>query len=386
MVRYIWQTSTWPRFRWDSGLLLHPLGEARQAQGKILGLAEFFELELQADVLAEEALTTAAIEGERLDREAVHSSVARRLGLPTAGLPAVERHVDGLVEMLIDATRRHRDPLAAKRLKGWQAALFPSGYSGITRIVTGEWRSGKEPMQVVSGPIGKVTLHYEAPPAQDVEGMVEEFLEWFRTSERILDGLVRAAIAHFWFVSIHPFQDGNGRIARTIADMALAQDENSDCRLYSMSAQIEADRNDYYDVLERTQKGDGDITEWIAWFLECLARAIRRSDVELHKAADKARMWQEIAHLGLNERQVKVINRLFESGPGGFEGGLTNRKHVGITRTSRETAKRDIADLVAKGVLARNPGGGRSASYSLARQRETSSMLTSSRIPPNERE
>jgi Fic family protein len=372
MVRYIWQTGSWPSFRWDSGVLLHPLGEARQAQGKILGLAEFFELELQADVLAEEALTTAAIEGERLDREAVRSSVARRLGLPTAGLPAADRHIEGLVEMLIDATSNHADPLTSERLKGWQAALFPSGYSGIARIVTGDWRGGKEPMQVVSGPIGKETLHYEAPPAEDVEGMVEEFLEWFRKSQGILDGLVRAAIAHFWFVSIHPFQDGNGRIARTIADMALAQDENSDCRLYSLSAQIEADRNDYYDVLERTQKGDGDITEWIVWFLECLERAIRRSEVEVHKAADKARMWQEIAHLGLNERQRKAINRLFESGPGGFEGGLTNRKYVGMTRTSRETAKRDIADLVAKGVLIRNPGGGRSASYSLAWQHETS--------------
>jgi Fic family protein len=358
MVRYIWQTGSWPSFRWDSGVLLHPLGEARQAQGKILGLAEFFELELQADVLAEEALTTAAIEGERLDRAAVRSSVARRLGLPTAGLPAADRHIEGLVEMLIDATSNHADPLTSERLKGWQAALFPSGYSGIARIVTGDWRGGKEPMQVVSGPIGKETLHYEAPPAEDVEGMVEEFLEWFRKSQGILDGLVRAAIAHFWFVSIHPFQDGNGRIARTIADMALAQDENSDCRLYSLSAQIEADRNDYYDVLERTQKGDGDITEWIVWFLECLERAIRRSEVEVHKAADKARMWQEIAHLGLNERQRKAINRLFESGPGGFEGGLTNRKY--------------IADLVAKGVLIRNPGGGRSASYSLAWQHETS--------------
>jgi Fic family protein len=372
MVRYIWQTGSWPSFRWDSGVLLHPLGEARQAQGKILGLAEFFELELQADVLAEEALTTAAIEGERLDRAAVRSSVARRLGLPTAGLPAADRHIEGLVEMLIDATSNHADPLTSERLKGWQAALFPSGYSGIARIVTGDWRGGKEPMQVVSGPIGKETLHYEAPPAEDVEGMVEEFLEWFRKSQGILDGLVRAAIVHFWFVSIHPFQDGNGRIARTIADMALAQDENSDCRLYSLSAQIEADRNDYYDVLERTQKGDGDITEWIVWFLECLERAIRRSEVEVHKAADKARMWQEIAHLGLNERQRKAINRLFESGPGGFEGGLTNRKYVGMTRTSRETAKRDIADLVAKGVLIRNPGGGRSASYSLAWQHETS--------------
>ena len=335
------------------------------AQGKILGLADFFELEAQADVLTEEALTTAAIEGERLNRAAVRSSVARRLGLPTAGLPSTQRHIEGLVDMLIDATRNHEDALTAQRLKGWQAALFPTGYSGITKVITGDWRSGEEPMRVVSGPVGKETVQYEAPPAENVDRMMDEFLEWFQTPQSKLDGLVRAAIAHFWYVSIHPFQDGNGRIARTIADMALAQDEKTDCRMYSMSAQIEAERNDYYDVLERTQKGNGDITEWMVWFLECLERAIRRSDVEVHKATEKARMWQELAHLNLNARQRKAINKLFESGAGGFEGGLTNRKYVGMTRTSRETAKRDIADLVAKGVLIRNPGGGRSVSYRL---------------------
>lgn len=372
MALYIWQTNSWPRFNWDSERLLRPLGVARKAQGKILGLADFFELELQADVLTEEALTTAAIEGERLNRETVRSSVARRLGLPTAGLPATERHIEGLVEMLMDATRNHADALTDKRLKGWQAALFPTGYSGITKIVTGDWRSGKQPMKVVSGPLGKETVHYEAPPAKNVEGMINDFLEWFQTPQGKLDGLVRAAIAHFWFVSIHPFQDGNGRIARAIADMALAQDEKTDCRMYSMSAQIEAERSDYYDVLERTQKGDGDITEWVIWFLECLERAIRRSDVDVQKATDKARMWQELAHLDLNERQRKAIDRLFESGAGGFEGGLTNRKYVWMTRTSRETAKRDIADLVAKGILIRNPGGGRSVSYGLSWQHDTS--------------
>lgn len=365
MAQYIWQTNSWPCFNWDSERLLHPLGETRMAQGKILGLVDFFELEAQADVLTEEALTTAAIEGERLNRATVRSSVARRLGLPTAGLPSTQRHIEGLVDMLIDATRNHEDALTAQRLKGWQAALFPTGYSGITKVITGDWRSGEEPMRVVSGPVGKETVHYEAPPAENVDVMMDEFLEWFQTPQGKLDGLVRAAIAHFWYVSIHPFQDGNGRIARTIADMALAQDEKTDCRMYSMSAQIEAERNDYYDVLERTQKGNGDITEWMVWFLECLERAIRRSDVEVHKATEKARMWQELAHLNLNARQRKAINKLFESGAGGFEGGLTNRKYVGMTRTSRETAKRDIADLVSKGVLIKNPGGGRSVSYRL---------------------
>ena len=366
MVQYVWQGPSWPDFRWDSASLLRPLGKARQAQGKLLGEGEYFGLEIEADVLTDEAFTTAAIEGERLDRDSVRSSVARRLGLPTAGLPPTERHVDGLVEMLVDATRNYRAPLTPSRLKGWHAALFPTGYSGLNRIPVGEWRQAGEPMQVISGPIGKEKVHYKAPPADRVAGEIERFLEWFRTSRGEVDGLVRAAVAHFWFVTIHPFQDGNGRIARAITDMALAQDEDTGCRLYSMSAQIKAERDHYYEILERAQKGTGDINEWIVWFLACLERAIRRSDREVQKIMNKARLWQNIADLGLNERQRKVINRLVEAGRGGFEGGLTNRKYRGITNTTRETAKRDIADLVAKGILVKNPGGGRSASYDLA--------------------
>lgn len=368
MIRYIWQALLWPNLCWDSAALLRPLGKARQAQGMLLGETACFDLELQSQVLTEEALTTAAIEGEKLDRESIRSSVARRLGLPTAGLPAVERHIDGLVEMLVDATRNHTAPLTPARLKGWQAALFPTGYSGINRIAAGEWRRDEEgPMQVVSGPVGKEKIHYEAPPATRVDSEVGRFTDWFQSSAGQADGLVRAAVAHLRFVTIHPFQDGNGRVARAIADMSLAQDENNGCRLYSMSAQIKAERDDYYDVLERTQKGTGEITQWIVWFLECLERAIRRSGTEVQKSKDKARLWQNIAHLDLNERQRKVVNRLIEAGPGGFEGGLTNRKYRGITKTTRETAKRDIADLVSKGILVRNPGGGRSASYGLIR-------------------
>jgi Fic family protein len=348
---------------------LLPLGNARKAQGTILGLADFFGLEVQADVLTEEAVTTAAIEGERLNSATVRSSIARRLGLPTAGLPKTQRHIEGMVEMLLDATRNYTDPLTPKRLKSWQAALFPTGYSGIHKIVTGNWRRGEAPMRVVSGPMGKETIHYEAPPAEKIQEMMEQFLKWFQASPGKLDGLVRAAIAHFWFVCIHPFEDGNGRIARTIADMALAQDERNDCRMYSMSAQIEVERDAYFNNLENTQKGDGDITEWVVWFLDCLDRAIHRSEVEVRKATEKARMWQEMSYLNLNDRQRKVINRLFESGEGGFEGGLTNRKYVGMAGTTRETAKRDIADLVSKGILVRNPGAGRNVSYRLSRQR-----------------
>lgn len=365
MVNYIWELPSWPEFRWDNAALLRPLGITRQIQGKLLAKSEYFGLGIRAEVLTQEAFTTAAIEGEMLDRDSVRSSVARRLGLPTAGLPPEERHIDGLVEMLINATRNLDEPLTASRLKGWQAALFPTGYSGLSKIVVGDWRRDKEPMQVVSGPIGKERVHYEAPPADTVAGEVERFLAWFRTSQNVTDGLVRAAVAHLWFVTIHPFQDGNGRIARAIADMALAQDENIDFRLYSVSAQIRTEQDDYYDILERTQKGNGDISEWIVWFLDCLTRAVQRSESEIRKVMDKARLWEKLAHLGLNERQRKVVNRLCDAGPGGFEGGMTNRKYRGITKTTRETAKRDIGDLVTKGILIKGPGGGRSTSYDL---------------------
>jgi Fic family protein len=330
-------------------------------------MIQFFNLEIQADVLTEEAVTTAAIEGEQLNRERVRSSVARRLGLPTAGLPKTERTIDGLVEMLLDATRNFNQPMTPARLKSWQAALFPTGYSGLRKIVTGDWRRG--PMEVVSGPIGKEVVHYQAPTSDKVNPMMKEFLGWFKNPGIDLDGLVRAAVAHFWFVTIHPFDDGNGRIARALADMALAQDEKTDCRMYSMSAQIGAERDDYYDILERTQKGSGDITEWTTWFLSCLGRAIGRAEGEVHKAMEKARMWQDIAGHNLNERQKKVINKLFEAGDE-FEGGLTTSKYIGMTKTTRETAKRDIADLLAKGVLARNPAKGRGSSYYLTRRQD----------------
>jgi len=367
MGQYIWQLPSWPDLAWDSTSLLRPLGKTRHAQGKLLGKSSYFGLTLQAEVLTEEAFTTAAIEGEKLDRDSVRSAVARRLGLPTAGLPASERHVDGLVEMLLDATRNYETALTAERLKGWQAALFPGGYSGISKIVIGDWRQGNDPMQVVSGPIGKENVHFEAPPSSCMDAEVDRFLAWFRSSRDELDGLVRAAVAHLHFVTIHPFQDGNGRIARAIADMAIAQDENTGCRLYSLSAQIRTERDDYYTILENMQKGDGDITEWIIWFFESLERAIQYSDMEIAKTLTLARLWQQIESLGLNDRQRKVINRLLEAGPGGFEGGLTNQKYRGMTKTTRETAKRDIADLVAKGILAKDPNaGGRSTSYDLA--------------------
>jgi Fic family protein len=365
MVRYIWQSPSWPSFRWDSPALLLPLGRARQAQGEILAKIPYFEPKTEAEVLVEEAFTTATIEGDALRRDSIRSSVAHRLGLPTAGLPAAERRVEGLVEMLLDAARNHDSPLDAERLKRWHAALFPSGFSGLRKITVAAFRSGEEPMQVVSGPIGKERVHFQAPPSRALPAEIDRFLEWFSSPPPDLDGLLCAAIAHFWFVTIHPFPDGNGRIARAISEMALARDERTGTRLYSLSAQIMAERSAYYETLEKTQKGDGDITPWLAWFLECIERAVRKSEQEIQKSMSRARVWQGLAAVNLNDRQRKVVARLVEAGPGGFQGGVTNRKYRGVTGATRETAKRDISDLVAKGVLAKNPAGGRSSSYEL---------------------
>lgn len=365
MTRYIWQHKNWPIFRWDSEVLLQPLGQVRLLQGQLFGEAGAIGLELRAEVMTKDALTTAAIEGERLDLASVRSSVARRLGLSTAGHPPTERHIDGLVEMLFDATENHGEPLIAGRLKGWQAALFPTGWSGLRKIRVGQWRRGGDPMQVVSGPVGREKVHFEAPPSDRVPAEMKRFLQWWASSPENLDGLLRAALAHFWLVTIHPFEDGNGRISRAVADMALSQDEGTGCRLYSMSVQISEERDTYYDVLERHQREDGEITGWMVWFLQCLGRSIRRSDSAIRNTLDKARFWQQSAEVGLNSRQKKVINRLLDAGPDGFEGGLTNRKYRGMTKTTRESAKRDLADLVEKGILVKNPGSGRSVSYRL---------------------
>ena len=366
MGRYVWQSAAWPQFEWDSMALLVPLGRTRAAQGRLLAQGDYLGLELHLEVLAQEVVTSAAIEGERLSFDSVRSSVARRLGLPVAGLPPGEGRAEGLVEMLIDATANHHRKLDEERLMGWQAALFPTGYSGLRKIAVGRWRSpAADPMQVVSGPLGKEKVHYEAPPARGLDAKMKRFLEWWSDKRKTTEGLVRAAIAHLWFVTIHPFEDGNGRLARAVAEMALSQDEGTGRRMYSMSAQINSERNMYYDVLEHTQKGKGDITDWLVWFLGCLERAIARSKKQVETATAKGRFWQQTAALALNQRQRKVVNRLLDSGPSGFEGGLTTRKFSGMTKVSPSTAKRDIAELLEMGIIVRRPGGGRSSSYDL---------------------
>lgn len=368
---YIWQYPSWPAFQWDSKVLLKSLGECRFQQGSLLSQMRDLGFEVRqqarAEVLIEETLKTSEIEGVRLDARAVRSSVARRLGLPAAGLPQVNNPLaDGVVEILLDATQNHAIKLTAKRLFGWHAALFPIGYSGMHKIRVAAWRDDRKgPMQVVSGPIGREKVHYQAPPAERLKEEMKRFFSWWDKSRNEMDGILRAGIAHLWFAAVHPFDDGNGRIARTITDMALAQDENLATRCYSLSSQIMAERDAYYAVLEHTNKRDGDITQWLKWFLECVFRAIVRSDRLLSSVMQKADFWKHHAQTGLNPRQRKALNRLLDAGPGGFEGGLTNRKYAGIAHVSRATAQRELADLVKKGILRPNPGGGRSASYDL---------------------
>jgi len=365
-LAWIWQQPDWPRFRWDEARLAPLLSRARLAQGKVLGAARLLDANLTreavAAILVEDGLTTSAIEGERLDLDALRSSVARRLGLPTAGLPTPPRAVDGLIDVLLDATRRHDASLTAKRLFGWQAALFPTGYSGLHAIRVGELR-GDDPMQVVSGGIGKEKVHFIAPPREALDVQVEQFLSWFNAPPADLDGLVRAGLAHLWFVTLHPFEDGNGRLARAITDMALSQDERQPMRLFSLSAQILRQRESYYDILERTQRGAMDVTEWLAWLLIQVEAAAIAAEQTVANTLAKARFWLKHQATTLNERQRKVLNRLLDAGPNGFEGGITTRKYMHLTKSSRATAYRELADLVEKGCLHPTGKGGRSSGY-----------------------
>ncbi len=367
MAQYIWERPGWTQFRWKNEKILVELGECRLLQGKLLskvaGLGLTLESQAQVEILTEETLKTALIEGENLNIQAVRSSVARKLGLPSAGLP-VSRPVDGLVSVLLDATKNFDGFLTQKRIFGWHASLFPTGYSGMHRIRVGRWR-GDKPMRVVSGPLGRETVHFEAPPSDLIPAEMVRFLEWWKESRGRLEGLLRAAIAHFWFVTLHPFEDGNGRIARALTDMALSQDDRQSIRYYSLSSRIMAERDAYYHVLEHCQKGKGDITEWLVWFLGCFGRAIRHSEEILAGVLGKAAFWKAHAQAPLTERQCKVINRMLDAGRGGFEGGLTTRKYVSLANVSRATAFREMDQLVKLGILRENPGKGRSASYDL---------------------
>ncbi len=367
-MRYIWSLKEWPRFKWQSDSIINVLSRARLVQGKFLSKISALGLDYnqksRAEILIEEAMKTAAIEGIRFDRESVRSSVARKLGLPTAGLKRPDRNAEGLIDIILDATENYTKPLTLSRIKSWQAALFPTGYAGLIKIETGKWRS-KVPMQIVSGPITKEKVHYEAPPGARVLHEMKLFLNWWNSEKKSLDGLLRAGIAHIYFVSIHPFEDGNGRIARALTDMALAQDENLAQRYYSLSSRIMAERKAYYDILEQSQKGSLDITIWLEWFLNCFINAIEDSESSIVNIMQKSLFWQKHAQTIFNKNQQKVINRLLDASVGGFEGGLSTRKYVGMTKVSRATAYRDIADLLQKKVLKPNKAKGRSVSYDL---------------------
>lgn len=368
MSTWIWEQTDWPAFRWRETEVSPVLARARLAQGRILGAAGLLDpaLTLEADVsiLVEDGVQTSAIEGERLDLDAVRSSVARHLGLPTAGLPAPSRAIDGLIDVLLDATRRFDAPLTLERLLGWQAALFPTGYSGLRTIRSGQLR-GAEPMEVVSGGIGGERVHFLAPPRERLEEELARFLDWFEESQVGLDGLVRAGIAHLWFITLHPFEDGNGRLARAVTDMAIARDERRPMRLFSLSAQIQQHRSAYYKILELTQRGGLDITPWLVWFLAQVEDATTQAQTIVARTLGKARFWLRFQAVEINERQRKVLNRLLDAGPGGFAGGINNRKYMGLTRTSRATAWRELTDLAAKGCLVPTGQGGRSSAYEI---------------------
>jgi Fic family protein len=364
MPIYIHELPDWPEFRWDQNRLAERLAAVRHRQGRLIGRMEALGFALRSEAtlenLTQEVLKSSEIEGEILDREQVRSSIARRLGIDIGGLTAADRHVEGVVEMMLDATGKYSEPLTEERLFGWHAAMFPTGRTGMKRIKVGGWRDDASgPMQVVSGPIGREHVHYEAPPAHRVASEMKAFLDWFN-GEAAIDLVLKAAVAHLWFVTIHPFDDGNGRIARTIADMVLARSEGTAQRFYSMSAQIRQERSAYYDILESTQKGDLDITSWLEWFLGCLDRAFDGAERTLANVFRKARFWEKHAGTAFNDRQRDMLNRLLN----GFEGKLTTSKWALIEKCSQDTALRDIDDLVQRGILRKDPAGGRSTSYS----------------------
>jgi Fic family protein len=360
---YIHQNKNWPDFIWDGDKLSQLLAEVRHKQGRLLGRMEGigFKLREEANLqtLTIEIVKSNEIEGEILNQDQVRSSIARRLGMDIGALVPASRDVDGVVEMMLDATQKFDTPLTDKRLFGWHAAIFPTGHSGMFKITVANWRDNKSgPMQVVSGPVGREKVHYQAPEAEMLERDMNNFLTWFN-QEIAIDPVLKAAIAHLWFVTVHPFDDGNGRIARAVADMQLARADRNPQRFYSMSAQIELEKNDHYNILEQTQKGTLDITDWLEWFLNCLDRSIVNADATLSAIFKKAIFWGSISNIPLNPRQHFMTNKLFDD----FFGKLTTSKWAKMNKCSTDTALRDIQDLVEKGILIKEESGGRSTNY-----------------------
>ncbi|MBK6975916.1 MAG: Fic family protein [Cytophagaceae bacterium] len=365
MNLYIYQNPDWPAFFWEDSQILRQLGEVRHLQGKLLGKMESLGFELQNEALLNtltmDVLKSTEIEGEFLNPGQVRSSLARRLGLEIAGTGPSDRNVDGMVDMMLDATQNNSQILDEERLFGWHSALFPSGRSGLYKIQVGTWREDTTgPMQVVSGAIGREKVHYQAPDSEKVPFEMERFIEWFNLDSKI-DEVIKSAVAHLWFVTIHPFNDGNGRVTRALTDMLLARADKSKQRFYSMSAQIRLERKSYYDILEKTQKGDLNITDWLLWFLDCLIKALKSTETVLVRVLTKADFWQKQKDTDLNVRQKLMLNKLLD----GFEGKLTSSKWAKITNTSTDTALRDIQDLQNKNILKKDEAGGRSTNYEL---------------------
>ncbi|MEA5261013.1 Fic family protein [Arcicella aquatica] len=362
MGNYIHQHINWTAFRWDDSVLSMPLGKVRNLQGKLMGKMEQLGFVLQQEAflatLTLDVLKSTEIEGEFLNPQQVRSSLARRLGMDIVGLIPSDRNVDGIVEVMLDATQNNQTPLSDERLFNWHAALFPTGRSGMYPITIASWRTGD--MQVVSGAMGRERVHFQAPEASLLAHEMQQFITWFNGTQPI-DPIMKAGIAHLWFITIHPFDDGNGRIARAITDMQLSKADGSSQRFFSMSAQIQLQRNSYYEILEKSQKGTSDITLWLAWFLDCLTKALLNTDVILEKVLAKARFWEKHRDTPLNERQKLLLNKLMDN----FEGKLTSSKWAKIAKCSADTALRDIQDLMAKGILQKEMAGGRSTNYEL---------------------
>jgi Fic family protein len=365
MKAFIHQNDTWPNFTWENDEIINLLSEARNLQGRLIGKMESLGFDLRNEALLEtltlDVLKSSEIEGEYLNPEQVRSSIARRLGMEIAGSVESDRNIDGVVEMLLDATQNCFKPLTAERLFNWHAALFPAGRSGMHKITVADWRKDTTgPMQVVSGALGKEKVHFQAPDSSLVENEMNQFLNWFINNSKI-DLVIKAAIAHLWFVTIHPFEDGNGRIARALTDMLLAQSDKSNQRFYSISAQIRIERKEYYEILEKSQKGNLNITTWIIWFLNCLVNTLKSTNSVLIGILFKADFWSKHAKTLINERQRKLLNKLID----GFEGKLTSSKWAKIAKCSKDTAIRDINDLIGKNILQKEVAGGRSTNYEL---------------------
>lgn len=362
---YIYQKEDWPNFKWDSKEIILPLAKVRHLQGKLIGKMEALGFKLKNEAVLEtlttEVIKSSEIEGQILDLDQVRSSIARRLGIKVSGLVPSDRNVDGVVDMMIDATQNYNKTMTTDRLFGWHSAIFPSGRSGMYKIIVGNWRDDSTgPMQVVSGAMGKEKVHYQAPPAGDIKKEMKTFLSWFNKKSED-DLLIKSALAHLWFVTIHPFEDGNGRIARALGDMLLAKSDGSPQRFYSMSYQIRAERKEYYNILEKTQKGTLDITHWLSWYLKSLENALNSSDTILSKVLYKHKFWTKYASEVLNNRQILLINKLLDD----FKGVLTTSKWAKIAKCSQDTALRDIQDLMDKKILQKNSSGGRSTNYSI---------------------